>query len=104
MKHLTEKFWFLTAALCVLATASTFVVVTGNHQISEESSTELVDVVEETEAIAHRNRRRVERTYASAKGLKSSSVINTKLRACCRFFKPAKERENLNGLGGYLLT
>jgi len=83
---------------------STFVVVTGNHQISEESSTELVDVVEEAEAIAHRSKSRVRRNPASARALKNSPVINTKLRACCRFFKPAKEREHLNGLGGYLLT
>jgi hypothetical protein len=104
MKRLTEKFWFLTAALCLLAAMSTFVAVGGNHQISEESSAELVDIVEEVEAVANRSERRVKRNHASAKLLNPLPARPSKLRVSCRFYMPANERDNLNGLGGYLLT
>jgi hypothetical protein len=103
MKHIAEKFWFMTAALCLLAATSTFVVV-GNHRISEESSAELVEIVEEVEAVANRSERRVKRKHASAKFLNSLPARPTKLRASCRFYKPASERDHLNGLGCYLLT
>jgi hypothetical protein len=104
MKRFTEKFWFLTAALCLLVAFSTFVAVAGNHPISEESSVELVDIVEAIESIADSGQRRVERKYSVANFLYSHPTNEGKRLAGCRFFKPASERDNLNGLGGYLRT
>ncbi len=103
MIRLTEKFWFLTAALWLSVAMSTFVVATGNHEISEEASTELLEVVGEFEAIAkRRNERRETHNPDSTSFLQPAKIADHKL-TCCRFLHPHHERHQQNGFGGHPL-
>ena len=104
MNRLTEKFWFLTAALGLLLAMSTLVAVAANHHFAEEYSVELEDTFEETEAVVHRKKRRRQPKQPSANFPISSLVHNLGIRRCCKFFKPDFERDHLNGKGSYLLT
>lgn len=102
MSFITEKIWFLAAALCLLGVMSTFVVVVGNHKISGESSTELVDFVDEVETISHRNSNRRKRKKAG--NVSWRHIVSTRATQpmVSRFFKPVGEREFFNGTGSYL--
>jgi len=103
MKRLSRKFWFLTAALGLLLTMSTLVTVAGNHQVLEESPTELVDVFEEVEAITSRSQRPPLGKKAS-QFLSLSAPSRSEVQILSRFDSPASERDRLNGIGGYLRT
>lgn len=101
MGRLVEKFWFFTAALCLMTTLSAVVVMVGNHENSEERSSESVEL-EELEVLNERQVRSYKRELKAAFRCilddKSSDKIN-------RFHSFARvERDELNGFGGNLRT
>lgn len=102
MTRLTQKFWFLTAAVCLLATLGAYVSSAANH-LFEEVNTELVEV-EETKAIAQRTLTRKSKQKQSYKLCVKSklSVHRSTVGLTCSSFTSQFERDNLNGIGGYL--
>ena len=85
----------------MLACMSTFVVVAINCQSSEISSSELEELAEEAESVTLQNRRRVRRKNVFSNSAGSDPIIAKPTVPVCRFFKPANERDNLNGIGSY---
>ena len=104
MSRLTEKLWFLTAAICLLTTLGTYACSATSHRI-KEMPTENVEF-EKCEAIAERLEKHcVERRQSYNLCIKTKlSVRSSTVESTCPFFVPAFERDNLNGLGGYLRT
>ena len=76
----------------------------GNRPLPEEANMERVVKVEVIESIDRRTERHLKRTPATKAEGNSGPVAGGQRLACCRFFAPSEERDNLNGRGCYLLT
>ncbi|MFK7766381.1 MAG: hypothetical protein AB8B55_04110 [Mariniblastus sp.] len=105
MRRLVSRIWLFAALLCLIGTLSAFAAAS-SHSVSEENSSELVEL-EKLQAIQERRSQRSNRRESSSFCRTFQCYGATKFdrilkRSMAHF--PTMERDRLNGLGTYLVV
>ncbi len=107
MKRLPGKFRLISALACLMAAVFALDAVSINHVSADNQTKEVVEFdLEECTAFAQRQRKRESRFRLKGPIYLPSKILTSRflyqVRLC--FFRPSTERDQLNGIGGYLRT